>query len=295
MTRSPSFRPSLTSQTPSCTAPVRTGCVATRPSSLTTNTSLPPPASRWIACCGTAMASESMPCSIRTRTYMPGSSSRLGFGNCPRSVTWPGIGVHLGFGKQQLAGNRIDRAVVEHEADLGCVGRNPVEIAAVKRPAQLVHLRDRLGEIGVDRVELLDRGETGGVVLHHQRAFAHQRGADDAADRRTDRCIIEIEPGARDVGLAAADLGLGLALGPDGLFVLGLGRRALAGQRRDAPRMLCGKIERSHRLVQRSFARLQFHLERLGIDPVQRIAGLHLGALLEQALDDDARNPRTNI
>ena len=194
-----------------------------------------------------------------------------------------------------MPGNRIDRAVVEHEADLGRVGRNPVEIAAVKGTAQLVHLRDRLGEVGVDRVELLDRGETGGLVLHHQRAFAHQRGADDAADRRTDRCIIEIESGACDVGLAAADLGLGLALGPDGLFVLGLGRRALAGQRRDAPRMLCGEIERSHRLVQRGFARLQFHLERLGVDPVQRIAGLHLGALLEQTFDDDAGDARANF
>ena len=100
---------------------------------------------------------------------------------------------------------------------------------------------------------------------------------------------------ARDVGLAAADLGLGLALGADGLFVLGLGRRALAGQRRDAPRMLCGEIERSHRLVQRGFARLQFHLERLGVDPVQRIAGVHLGALLEQTFDDDAGDARANF
>ncbi len=31
--------------------------------------------------------SVSMPCSICTRTYMPGNSSRFGFGNSPRSVT----------------------------------------------------------------------------------------------------------------------------------------------------------------------------------------------------------------
>ena len=164
-----------------------------------------------------------------------------------------------------------------------------------KARRSLLHLRDRLGEVGVDRIELLDRGETGGLVLHHQRAFAHQRGADDAADRRTDRRVIEIEFRAGDVGLAAADLGLGLALGRDGLFVLGLGRRALAGQRRDAPRMLRGEIERSHRLVQRGLARLQFHLERLGVDPVQRIAGRHLGALLEQTFDDDAGDARTDF
>ena len=208
----------------------------------------------------------------------------------------PGIGIDLGFGEQQLARNRIDRR--RRRARGGPWPRRAQSgrdrhCRSARR--SLLHLRDRLGEVGIDRIELLDRGETGGLVLHHQRAFAHQRGADDAADRRTDRRIVEIELGACDVGLAAADLGLGLALGADGLFVLGLGRRALAGQRRDAPRMLCGEIERSHRLVQRGFARLQFHLERLGVDPVQRIAGLHLGALLEQALDDDAGDARANF
>ena len=132
-------------------------------------------------------------------------------------------------------------------------------------------------------------------VLDYQRALAHQRRADDAADRRTDRRVIEIELRACYFGPAAADLGLGLALGADGLFVLGLGRRALTGQRRDAPRMLAGQIERGHRLVQRGFARLQFHLERLGIDPVQRIARCHFGTLLEQTLDDDAGDAGTNV
>ena len=60
-------------------------------------------------------------------------------------------------------------------------------------------------------------------------------------------------------------------------------------------RLLCRLIERGQRLVQRRFARLQFDLERLRIDAIQRIAGLHLAALLEQALDDDAGDARTNL
>ena len=44
----------------------------------------------------------------------------------------PGIGIDLGVGEQQLAGQRIDRSVVEHEADLGSVRRDAVEIAAVE-------------------------------------------------------------------------------------------------------------------------------------------------------------------
>jgi hypothetical protein len=35
------------------------------------------------------MASESMPCSMRTRTYIPGSNSRFGLANSPRKVTCP--------------------------------------------------------------------------------------------------------------------------------------------------------------------------------------------------------------
>jgi len=152
-----------------------------------------------------------------------------------------------------------------------------------------------LGEVGVDRVELLDRGETGALVLDHQRAFAGQRGADDAADRRTDRRVVKIEFGPRHFGLAAADLGLGLTLRRDGLFVLCLGRRALARQRRDAACMLRGQIERSHCLVERRLACLQLDFERFGVDPVERIAGRHFGSLPEQALDDDTGDARTHF
>jgi len=69
----------------------------------------------------------------------------------------------------------------------------------------------------------------------------------------------------------------------------------LACQCRDTPRMLAGKIKSSRSLVQRGFARLQLDLERLGVDPVQRIASLHFGSLLEQTLDDDPGNPRANF
>ena len=41
----------------------------------------------------------------------------------------PGMGIDLGLREQQFAGQRIDRAVVEHQADLHRVGRDAVEIA----------------------------------------------------------------------------------------------------------------------------------------------------------------------
>ena len=77
------------------------------------------------------------------------------------------MGIDLGVGEQQLAVERIERAVVEHEAHLGGIGRDALEVAALEGAAQLVELGDRLGEVGIDRIELLDGGEVG-LVLHRR-------------------------------------------------------------------------------------------------------------------------------
>jgi hypothetical protein len=46
---------------------------------------------------------------------------------------------------------------------------------------------------------------------------------------------------------------------------------------------------------QRRLVRLRLNLKRPRIDPVERIAGLDLGALAEQALDDDSGDARTDF
>ena len=87
-----------------------------------------------------------------------------------------GVGIDLGVGEQQLAG----------EPDRPCRRRargGPwPRPGAIRSRSPLSNARrslfisaDRLGEVGIDRVELLDGGEAGGLVLHHQRAFADQR------------------------------------------------------------------------------------------------------------------------
>ena len=205
------------------------------------------------------------------------------------------MGIDLGVREQQLAGQRIDRAIVQHQADLHRVRRDAVEVAALERAAQLIEFVHRLGEVGIDRIELLDGRQARGLVLHHQRAFADQRGADDAVDRGADGRIIQIEFGAGDVGLAALDVGLRLLQRGNRLFVLGFRHRALAEQRRNAPRLQRRLFERGLRPRQRRFVRLQFHVKRPRIDPVERIAGPDFAALAERALDDDAGDARTHV
>ena len=153
----------------------------------------------------------------------------------------PGIGVDLGVREQQLAVERVERAVVEHEAHLGGIGRDALEVAALEGAAELVELGHRLGEVGIDRIELLDGGEIG-LVLHRERALADQRRTDDAVDRRAHGGVVEIELGARDIGLAAVDLGMGLTLGRDRLLVLGFGAARSLGERGDAVRLLLACI-----------------------------------------------------
>ena len=158
----------------------------------------------------------------------------------------------------------------------------------------MIEFGDRLREVGVDRIELLNGREIG-LVLHHEGAFADQRRADDAVDRRADRGVAQIELGARDFRLASLDLGFGLPHGADGFFIFGVGGGLLARQGRDSTRLLRRLVECRNGLGERRLAGLHFDFERPRIDPVERIAGLDLAALIEQALDDDAGNARTHV
>ena len=88
---------------------------------------------------------------------------------------------------------------------------------------------------------------------------------------------------------------MGLALGRDRLLVLGFRSGALAGQRGDAACLLFGLHQGSLRLGERGLVGRHLDLERTRIDAVERIAGLHLAALPEQALDHDAGHARPHV
>ncbi len=66
-----------------------------------------------------------------------------------------------------------------------------------------------LGEVSVDRVQLLNSRHQCRLVLPYQRSFADQRSPDAAADRCTQLTITEVEPCGRQVGLGSQTIGLG--------------------------------------------------------------------------------------
>ncbi len=189
----------------------------------------------------------------------------------------------------------VGGSILECEVDDRRVRRGPLEPALGELALELVGFRHRLGEVGIDRIELLDGREMRRLVLPDEGAFGHQRAPDPSGNRSADGRIVEVELRARHRGLLRRDLGIGLAPRRDGDVVLRF-RGRLPGQQRFLPLLLARREElRRLRLRQRGLGAFEVDLERLGIDAIEDAALLHQAALLEATLDDDPRDARTNL
>src|SRR5690606_31015835 len=93
--------------------------------------------------------------------------------------------------EQQPAGERVERAVAQDQLDLRA--RRALQMAGLDRLLQAQQIGVALGEIGVDRVELLDCRQMGRFALADQRALGHQGAADAPGDRCGDVGVPEIE------------------------------------------------------------------------------------------------------
>ena len=119
-------------------------------------------------------------------------------------------------------------AVVEHQPHLGGFRARALQVAAFEIAPKLVELADRLREVGIDGVELLDGRDAVASLCPTSAPSVTSARADAAADRRADGRVVEVELRARDVGLARRDVGLGLRAVGDDVFVLRLRGRLLA-------------------------------------------------------------------
>ena len=133
----------------------------------------------------------------------------------------PRGGINRQVRKQQAAWLRVFGAVVEHDAHDRRIGAaSPLELAAGHRRAQLHHVRRRLGEIHIHRVNLLDDGQFGGIALPHQRAFSDQRAANTARNRRRHGGIAQRDAGGLHIGLAHGHIGSRLFFGGHGVGIV---------------------------------------------------------------------------
>ena len=222
-----------------------------------------------------------------------GQQRQLRIGKLAAQRHLTGAGIDRGVGEQQLAVVGIDLAVVEDKA-------HPRRRAVLKRAGlefapQLTQLGGRLGEIGVDGIELLDRRHMRRFGLTDQGAFGHESAADSAADRRANPRVFEIEPGARDVRLARGDVRFGLAKGRNRHLQLRRRDRTAWRQRLLALFVLTFLVQHCVGLAQGGFRSVELDLERLGVDLVEHLAFLDVAPLLEIATIDDAGYAGANL
>ena len=102
----------------------------------------------------------------------------LGIGKLSSQGHLAGAGIDAGIREQQLAGERIERSVVEHEPHLRRVGLDLLKRAALEIAPELLEVAGRLGEVRIDGIELVHSGEVGRFALSDQRAFRDQCAAD---------------------------------------------------------------------------------------------------------------------
>ncbi|MNH13939.1 hypothetical protein D3C79_735240 [compost metagenome] len=189
--------------------------------------------------------------------------------------------VNRDLGKLQATFLAIGAAVFQGQGDLGGVVADLLQLAAFQFTAQLEQLGRGLGNVDVDRVELLDHCHRFGLAIVDQCTFGNRRASDATAQRGQDLGVTQVDLGAAQRGLSLQTFGVGVVvfLAADSLFADQL--LVTVGQR--AGRLQVGLGTGQGRLVHRR------------VDLVQLLAFLDLSAFFELALENDAVNLRTNF
>ena len=125
--------------------------------------------------------------------------------------------VYRHVGELELAVQRVGAAVFQPQRDLG---RAAAQRALRQRPLQRQQSAAGLGDVHIDGVELLHRGQRSGLVGGNQRAHRHRRLADAPADGRIDAGVVQVDLGSLQRGLGRGHIGLALQLGGGGVVGL---------------------------------------------------------------------------
>ncbi len=206
-----------------------------------------------------------------------------------------GAGVDADVGKQQLARQRVGAAVVLDQGGAGLAVAYLLQLASTQGAAQGVQLTGRLSDIGMDRVQLLDGRQRGGLVLPDQRAFGDLGAADTAGDRRGHSGVTEVQAsplqgcfgfGHCSVGLQEAGFGVVVFLAADGLVIDQLAVALLL-----QARLVQGRLG----LGQGGAGAVMVGLERRRVDQEQYIALFDVAAFAVHPLEHHASDPRAHF
>ena len=204
-----------------------------------------------------------------------------------------GAGVHRQVGEGQRAGAGVLGAVGQQQAHAQLVGFDALQLAVADLLLQAQHLGGRLGEVDVDRIDLLHHGQRRGLAFAHQRALGHQRAR--AVDGRGDARIVQLQLGALQVGARQRHLGAGLAFVGGGLGVVAFADGAVADQVGIAAQLVGRGGQAGLGARQVGGLGIVGGLQRRRVDLEQRVAALDVLAFLIEARGDDAGHPRAHF
>ena len=159
-----------------------------------------------------------------------GKEKGLGIGKDGAEDDRAGALIDGDFAELERARLFVGRAILQGERDGGFLVADGLDLARGDFAPQAGDEHGGLGDIDVDRVELLDGDEGGGLIGRDESAFGD--GAPGATgDGREDLGVGEIDLRGLDGGLGGGDVGEGLRLGGHGGVVVGLadGVAALEG------------------------------------------------------------------
>ncbi|MDT4842860.1 hypothetical protein FQZ97_767750 [compost metagenome] len=199
-------------------------------------------------------------------------------------------------GEQQLAVLPVVGAVFEHHADArGFFAAGTLVLAGGHGAAQLEHVGGRLREVHVQRVDLLHHGQLGGVALADQCAFGDQRAADAARDGRGDIGVALVDLGGLQQRAVGGHVGVGRLGGGHGRRVFLLAHGVGFDQRLVAVGQCLGLHGVGFGAGQGGLGVLRGGHQRCRVDAEQQLAGLHVAAFAELALEQDARRAGAHL
>ena len=172
--RSPAFRPPVTIQRSFCTAPSSTGCCAD-PLFGVEQQHLGDAGA--VALDGPLRHADALLVDRLLQAYAhetAGQQVEVRVGELAAQDDLAGARVDGDVAEQQLARQRIEAAVILNQRGLGLVLADLLQLAGAEGAAQFVEFAGRLGEVGMNRVQLLNQRQRRGFVLPDQRAFGDQ-------------------------------------------------------------------------------------------------------------------------
>ncbi|MNF57032.1 hypothetical protein D3C84_385440 [compost metagenome] len=182
--------------------------------------------------------------------------------------------VNRDFGELQLALLLVLAAVLKGQLDHGGVIASLLQATAFQLTAQFEQFDRGLGDVDVDRVQLLDHGHGVGLAIVYQRPFGNAGAANAAGQRCQHLGVAQVDLGRLQGGFRLQAVGHGgvVFLTAHGLLVdqlfVAIGNRL--------GRLQVGLRTGQGRLIDRR------------VDLVELLAFLDVAAFLEQTLENDA-------